>query len=148
MIIDSILSFERYSDLHSGFSKVHDFIKKHDLKSLEAGKYVIEENNIWCEISENKAKEPEESELLVHDSFIDIHIVTEGTEIIGFKDRVKCSTDNVKYDEAMDVARLKDEPEVFVSCSDDNFVICFPKDAHAPLIGNGIIKKAVFKVRV
>ena len=147
MIIDSILSFERYNDLHSGFSKVYDFIRKHDLHSLESGKYVIEANNIWCEVSESEAKDPDNAQLLVHDSFIDIHLVLEGTEIIGYKDRSKCSGDNAEYDEAMDVAVLKEEPEVFVSCSDGNFVICFPRDAHAPLMGEDKIKKALFKVR-
>ena len=47
MILDSLKSFERYITLHERFGKVYEFIKSHDLHSLEDGKHVIEEDNIW-----------------------------------------------------------------------------------------------------
>ena len=45
MILDSLKSFERYITLHERFGKVYEFIKSHDLHSLEDGKHVIEEDN-------------------------------------------------------------------------------------------------------
>ena len=148
MIIDSVKSFERYTTLHASFGKVLEFIKKNDLHSLAEGKHVIEENNIWCTVSSQTAKELQDAPLEVHDSFIDIHIVLEGNEIIGFRDRAKCMGMDVKYDETADIAYLNEKPEAYISYGDDNFVICFPQDCHAPLIGTGTIKKAVFKVRL
>ena len=123
MILDSLKSFERYITLHERFGKVYEFIKSHDLHSLEDGKHVIEEDNIWCTVSTSEARE--DAPLEVHDSFIDIHIVLEGTEIL-----------------------MKESPEAYISYSDDNFVICFPQDSHAPLLGRGTVRKAVFKVRL
>ena len=148
MILDSLRSFERYTTLHPSFGKVHEFIRSHDLHSLPEGRHVIEEGNVWCTISVNKAKEIENAPLEVHDTFIDIHVILEGTEIIGFRDRSKCLGIDVKYDEANDIAFLKEQPEAYISYSDDNFVICFPQDCHAPLKGSGSIRKAVFKVRL
>lgn len=148
MILDSIKSFERYTTLHASFGKVLDFIRKNDLHALTEGKHVIEENNIWCTVSTTEAKELQDAPMEVHDSFIDIHVVLEGTEIIGFRDRAKCMGIDVKYDEVSDTAVMKEKPEAYISYSDDNFVICFPQDCHAPLIGTGTIKKAVFKVRL
>ena len=121
MILDSLKSFERYITLHERFGKVYEFIKSHDLHSLEDGKHVIEEDNIWCTVSTSEARE--DAPLEVHDSFIDIHIVLEGTE-------------------------MKESPEAYISYSGDNFVICFPQDSHAPLLGSGTVRKAVFKVRL
>lgn len=148
MIIDSVKSFERYSNFHKGFDKVCDFIKKNDLKSLSEGKYPIVENEVWCTISIADGKDVNPMpKMEVHDSFIDIHILLDGDETIGFKDRSKCNVSSADYNEAKDVALFEDVPEVFISCGIDNFVICFPSDGHTPLLGCGKIKKAIFKVR-
>ena len=118
MILDSLKSFERYITLHERFGKVYEFIKSHDLHSLEDGKHVIEEDNIWCTVS-----------------------TSEG-------DRSGCLGVGVSYDEASDTALMKESPEAYISYSGDNFVICFPQDSHAPLLGSGTVRKAVFKVRL
>lgn len=149
MIIDSIESFEKYLNLHKDFQKVYDFIKDNNLQTLEPKQYSIVKDDVWCTIWEGVGREYDEDvKLEIHDSFIDIHVLLEGQETIAFRDRVKCSSDDVKYDEASDIAFLEETPEVYVNYGIYNFVICFPKDAHAPLIGEGKIKKAIFKVRV
>ena len=146
MILDSLKSFERYITLHERFGKVYEFIKSHDLHTLEEGRHIIEDDNIWCSVSMSEARE--EAPLEAHDSFIDIHVILDGTEIMGFRDRAKCLGVGVNYDEAADTAIMKESPEAFISYSDDNFVICFPQDCHAPLMGTGTVRKAVFKVRL
>ena len=100
MILDSLKSFEKYTNLHASFGKVLDFIRKNDLHTLPEGKHVIEEDNIWCTIS-----------------------------------TARCNDES------------EEEPEAYISYGDDNMVICFPQDCHAPLIGDGEVRKAVFKVR-
>ncbi len=148
MILDSLKSIERYATLHESFGKVMEFIRKNDLHSLSDGRYEIEKDNVWCTVSTEEGRDGADAPLEVHDSFIDIHLVLEGSEIIGFRDRSKCLGVDVKYDEAKDIAFMKESPEAYISYSDDNFVICFPQDCHAPLIGKGTIRKAVFKVRL
>lgn len=149
MIIDSVKSFERYRDFHKGFDKVYDFLKKNDLGKLAEGKYPIVENEIWCSIQTSDGRDVDPMpQMEVHDSFIDIHILLEGEETIGFKDRAKCNTDSAKYDEAKDVALFDELPDAYVSPGVGNFVVCFPTDGHTPLLGNGKIHKAIFKVRM
>ncbi len=150
MIIDSVKSFERYLNLHERFAQVHEFLKANDLTKLEEGKHVIDPNNIWCTITKTEGKGLDNpTPLEAHDSFIDIHIVLDGGELIGFKDRARCDCTDVKYDEANDVALIPDEdPEVYVSNFGGNFVMCFPQDCHSPLMGEGPLTKAVIKVRV
>ena len=147
MIVDSLKSFEKYITLHKSFDKVYDFLQKTNLNALEEGNHIIEEGNIWCTITSYPEKELSELPALeVHDSFIDIHVVLSGVETMGFTDRAKCL--GVGYNEQKDVAYLKESPEVFVNYSESNFIICFPQDAHAPMLGGDAVKKAVIKVRV
>jgi len=148
MILDSLKSFEKYKTLQEGFDKVYQFIKKNDLYSLEPGQYDIDGKKVYCTISEGELRDVEDAKLEIHDSYIDIHVLLEGSETIGIKDRSKCNTDNTKYQEADDIAFLEDEPENYVVMGTGNIAVIFPADAHAPLLGTGNFKKAVFKVHV
>lgn len=148
MILDSLKSFEKYQTLQEGFDKVYQFIKKNDLYSLEPGQYDIDGKKVYCTISEGELRDVEDAKLEIHDSYIDIHVLLEGSETIGIKDRSKCNTDNTKYQEADDIAFLEEEPENYVVMGVNNLAIIFPADAHAPLLGAGNYKKAVFKVHV
>jgi len=146
MIIDSLKGFERYINLHKGFAKVYDFIRQNDLNEMPAKRYDIDGNNIYCTIWEGDANGLELPDLEVHDSYIDIHILLEGTETIGYRDRGRCNGDNIPYDTEKDIAFLPEEPESFITLGQNNIAIIFPYDAHSPLIGTGKIKKAVIKV--
>ena len=149
MILDSLNSFERYSDLHKGFDKVYDFIKNNDLEKLAPGQYPILENDIWCTIWEGKGKGTDKiPNLEVHDSFIDIQVLLAGLESFGMKDRMLCDDKKfTPYDAEHDIAFTEEAPDNFINLGINNFIIFFPKDAHAPLIGDSNIKKAIFKVR-
>lgn len=148
MILDSLKSFEKYQTLHEGFDKVYQFIRKNNLHALEGGEYEIDGKKIYCKIWQGELKGLETPKLEVHDSYIDIHVLLEGSETIGLKDRGKCSDDAAPYDEANDITFFEEEPENYVVLGLNNLAVIFPADAHAPLMGEGSCKKAVFKVHV
>ena len=148
MILDSLKGFERYLNLHSRFEKTYRYILKNDLHKLEPGEYQIVGKEIYLTIWEGEGKGLEIPPLEVHDSYIDIHILLEGNETIGIRDRSRCNCDNIAYDDVKDIAFLEEAPENFVSLGPDNLVVVFPHDAHAPLIGEGRIKKAVIKIKM
>jgi len=146
MIVDSLKGFERYLSLHDRFSHVYEFLKKSSLETLPAGEYPIKGREVYCTIWEGEAKGLDLPKLEVHDSYLDVHILLEGTETIGHKDRSRCNGDNIPYDNEKDIAFLEEDPESFVTLGPGNIAIIFPYDAHAPLIGTGKIKKAVIKI--
>ncbi|MFA7116016.1 MAG: YhcH/YjgK/YiaL family protein [Bacteroidales bacterium] len=150
MIIDSINSFEKYADFGEYFGLVYKFLKENKLQELEVGKYPIKGDKVWCSIWEGNAKNIDDAKLEVHDSFVDIHVLLKGEEIIGFKNRMDCDfqAPNIKYDPAFDITFLDDDPKVYLTNGIDQFVICFPSDAHMPLIGEGKIRKAIFKIAI
>ena len=148
MIIDSLKGFERYLSLHPKFPKVYEFLAKSDLHSMEPGRYPIEGKEVYYTVWEGEGKGDDIPPLEVHDSYIDIHLLIEGSEVIGHTNRSRCSGENISYDNERDIAYLEDIPENFVNLSPENIAIIFPHDAHAPLIGKGKIKKMVIKVSI
>jgi YhcH/YjgK/YiaL family protein len=115
---------------------------------MEPGEYPIVGKDIYCKIWEGEGKGLEIPPLEVHDSYIDIHILLEGNETIGLRDRSRCDGDNIPYDQENDIAFMEEVPENFISLGPDNIAVIFPHDAHSPLIGEGKIKKAVIKVKM
>ena len=148
MIIDSILGLERYRRMNGGFEKAFKFLRSNDLDKIETGRYDIDGDNVFATVTENDMRDIETAKLEVHDSYIDIHIPLSASETFGWKDRTHCNTGEGKYDDEKDVAFFDDEPEAFCVVNPLQAVIFFPSDAHAPLIGNGKIRKIVIKVRV
>lgn len=146
MILDSLKGFERYVNFHSRFAKVYEYITKTDFNKLEEGEYPIVGKEIYCTIWKGEGKGIEIPKLEVHDSYIDIHILIEGSETIGIRDRSRCDGENIPYDKEKDIAFLEEMPENFISLAPGNIAIIFPHDAHAPLIGEGVIKKAIIKI--
>ncbi len=148
MIVDSLKSFEKYQSLGEGFDKVYQFIRKKDLHKLEEGKHIIDGEKAYLTFWKGELKGLEDAKLEIHDSYIDIHVLLDGAETIGIKDRATCSVENSKYDELKDIAFVDDAPSNYVTLGINNFAIIFPADAHAPLMGQGECKKAVIKILV
>ena len=80
--------------------------------------------------------------------YIDVHILLEGNETIGWKASEELKTEIKSYVKEEDCALYSDQPTTFVNIQPGEFVIVFPEDPHAPAIGNGKIRKLIAKVRV
>ncbi len=83
-----------------------------------------------------------------HNKNIDIQLCINGVETIGWKPREKCVTENGGYNEEKDVQFYNDAPDMYFQLTDGQFAIFFPEDVHAPMIGEGKIKKLVIKVKI
>ena len=148
MIIDSLLGLERYFSMHPGFEKAYRFLRRQPLEQLAEGRHVIDGEKIYATVSEGRGKAPEAAKLEVHDSYIDIQVLIKGQETMGWRDRRHCKTLNAAYDEKQDVALYDDPPEVFFTLEPEHIVIFFPYDAHAPMIGDDVIRKVIVKVKI
>ena len=149
MIVDSLRGFSNYRDFYKGFDKVYDFIKNNDIYTLAQGRYEIDGNNVYCTVSVEQGRSLESPLLEAHDCYIDIHVLLEGSEVFGYRDRGHCNAENVNYDEVKDIVFYEEDyPDAFISLNKGGLVIFYPRDTHAPLLGEGEIKKAVFKVKV
>ncbi|HOE94143.1 MAG TPA: YhcH/YjgK/YiaL family protein, partial [Candidatus Cryptobacteroides sp.] len=84
----------------------------------------------------------------VHDAFIDIQIPLSGPETFGVKPRSECTQPRGEMDSVKDILFFDDAIEETVTVKAGEMIVFKPDTAHAPLIGFGPIRKAIFKVSV
>ena len=148
MILDVLENAHRYLALHKGFAKAFDFLLRPDLKELPAGKYEIDADRVYAIVSKEHGRRKEDALLETHEKYIDIQLVLEGTDDMGWKPKSLCKKPAGKYDQKNDEQIFMDEPDAWISVQSGAFAIFFPEDAHMPLISSGQIHKVVVKVAV
>lgn len=149
MIVDTLHNASKYTSLHPLFAKAFDFLKEHDIAGLVDGTIDIAEG-LKVIVSHKKEKTKEESlaKFECHNQNIDIQFCVKGIETIAWKPREKCVAPKGDYDVEKDVLFFNDAPDMFFQLTDYQFVIFYPEDVHAPMIGDDAIQKLVFKVKI
>ena len=130
------------------YDKALQFIKDNDLGKLEAGKHLIEGEDLFVNIVDSTLKTPQEARLEVHDRYIDIQVPLSCAETYGVKPRSECTMPVGEMDPVKDILFYDDPVENTVTAQIGQAVTFAPDTAHAPLIGEGTIHKAIFKVKV
>lgn len=149
MIVDTIKNASKYFSAHPLFAKAFEFINQTDLVNAADGKSDIADGlKAIFSNSPGKTKEASCAKFECHNKNIDIQFCISGAETIGWKPREKCITPNGDYNTEKDVQLYHDVPDTFFELTDGQFAIFFPEDVHAPMIGEGNIKKLVIKVKI
>lgn len=149
MIVDTLKNGSLYTSLHPLFAKAFDFINQNDIANLEIGTIQIEEGlKVIVSAGNGKTRETSLAKFECHDKNIDIQVCVKGLETIAWKPREKCVIPNGEYNPEKDVRFFNDTPDMDFQLTDGQFVIFYPGDVHAPMIGEGEIKKLVFKVKI
>ncbi|MCK0204427.1 YhcH/YjgK/YiaL family protein [Ornithobacterium rhinotracheale] len=148
MILSNLKNSSRYENLHPAFKKAFDYIKSHDLLNAELGKIYLDDDNLFIANSNSTLKKKEEQVLEYHKKYIDIQIVLEGKEVIGWKDLDECTDEKQAYLEEKDCGLYNDAATSYFELQPNDFVIFYPEDAHAPVIGEGTVRKLVVKVKI
>ena len=149
MIIESLANAERYYGLHKNFKAAFEYLHAQDLANMEVGKYEIADG-LKAIVSDGPGKTAATAseKFECHNKNIDIQVCIRGNETIGWKPRTDCTQPKGEYNDEKDVLFYADAPDMHFSLKDGQFVIFYPEDVHAPMIGEGDIKKLVVKVRI
>ncbi|MEJ2705542.1 MAG: YhcH/YjgK/YiaL family protein [Sedimentisphaerales bacterium] len=148
MILDKLDNAKNYYDMHPGFEKAFAFVRQSGLADLAPGRYEIDGDRLFCMISKGPGRTRAEAKLEAHRKYIDIQYVIGGTDEMGWKPTAHCKLVNTPYDAEKDIGFFNDEPTTWTPVPAGWFTIFFPCDAHAPLVSNAEIHKAVLKVAV
>jgi biofilm protein TabA len=149
MIIDTLNNASKYYSAHPLFAKAFEYISQSDLANAADGKSDIADGlKAIYSNAPGKTKEASLSKFECHNKNIDIQVCINGLETIGWKPREKCVTPNGGYNAEKDVQFYNDSPDTFFQLTGGQFAIFFPEDVHAPMIGEGEIKKLVIKVTI
>ncbi|MGM9734815.1 MAG: YhcH/YjgK/YiaL family protein [Candidatus Cryptobacteroides sp.] len=130
------------------YAKAIEYIRTTDLNALENGKHPIDGDNLFVNIVDSNMKTPQQARLEVHDKYIDIQVPLSKEETFGVKPRSECKCPVGEMDTVKDILFYSDPVEETVSAGIGEAITFAPETAHAPLIGEGTIHKAIFKVKV
>jgi biofilm protein TabA len=148
MILDVLTNSDRYRALHQGFAEAFTFLRRPDLKDLAVDRYVIDGDNVFAIVAKDPGRHKDEAQLETHEKYIDIQLVLNGIDDMGWRPKSLCLLPGGEYDPEEDILFFADTPMVRQPVSPGMFAVFFPEDAHQPLIAEGQIHKVVVKVAV
>lgn len=147
MIIDTIDNLGKYVALNPFFADVVEFLKNHDLQTLEVGKYPIKEKDLFLNLQMAQGRSQEAAVLETHIKMIDIQIPLSGEETFGYTPLVDLP--EFEYNAEKDITKYGEtKAQTYVTLKPMQMAIFFPQDGHAPcIIDEPEVKKAIFKVK-
>ena len=148
MIVTNLQNSERIESLHPAFKTLFDFVKNNDLLNMPLGKIELDGDNLFINNINPTCVDKESQVLEMHREYIDVHVLLEGEETIGWKAIEDIKNHTQEYEQEGDCALSDDKPTTFVNLKPGEVCIVWPEDPHAPVIGNGKIRKLIGKVKL
>ncbi len=148
MIFSSLSQSSRYAILHPLFQRAFDYIRDTDLYALAPGRYNIVGDELIAIVEHVEGRTREMARLECHRAYIDIQLVLDGDETMGWKPIADCYNPVGEFSVEKDIQFYIDAPVSWIAVPPDHYCIFFPEDAHAPLVGSGQVRKVIFKVAV
>jgi len=148
MILANLKDINRYEQIIPHYKELIAFLNANDLNAADKGKITILDEELFINVVEINAKNKDEQILEAHRDYLDIHIPFSQEEIIGWKATENCHQYIEQYSKENDCVLFSDRPTTYVKILPGEFAIVFPEDAHAPAIGEGILRKAIVKIRM
>ena len=140
--MDSKLSNNPY------YVQAMDYINFHNINDLPIGHHQIDGEDLYVNIVDSQMKTQGQARYEVHNNYIDIQIPLSKGETFGVKPRSECKEPDGEFDKEKDIMFFKDPVDQTVNVAAGEIIVFAPDTAHAPLIGEGTIHKAIFKVKV
>ncbi len=146
MILSTFSQSSRYAALHPLFPRAFEFIRDTDLLAVAPGRYPIVDKQLLVIVEDVPGRTREAAKLECHRKYIDIQLVLEGVDEMGWKPLADCVDPVSDYNSEKDIQFFRDAPAAWIATPPGAFCIFFPEDAHAPLVSSGQVRKAIFKI--
>lgn len=149
MIISNLDAALRYESLHPLLPVLFQYVRTHSFDIVSAGRIELDGTHLYINVSDAVLKPQEKQPLEIHRQYIDVHFPISGNEICGWSHLSDLHTQpSAPYEEATDFALFDEPAQTYFTIRPGQFYICYPEDAHAPIIGEGHLRKLVAKVRI
>ena len=148
MILDKIENLHLYAGVNKFIGNVVEFINTHDLREIPQGRVEICGGDCFANFCVAHGRTKEEAVMESHNKMIDIQIVLESEEALGFAPR--CELPETQYNEEGDCSLYPGQQcRDYFKLRQGEFHLFLPGDAHAPLITpTESYRKVIFKLRV
>ena len=125
-----------------------EYILQHDFSQQEAGRIMLDGDNLFINLDEVELKTKEEQRLEFHKNYIDVQVPLSQPETMGWTALSDLGAPDIAYNPERDCGFYTQDAKEYFNVKPGKFTIFFPEDAHAPIIGNGKQRKLVGKIRV
>ena len=97
MILDVLENAAFHVERNKGFAEAFKFLQRPDLKDLPAGKYPIDGDRVYAMIAIEPGRGKEGALLEAHRNYIDIQLVLEGVDEMGWRPLKKLHSKSGEY---------------------------------------------------
>lgn len=153
MIYGELRELKFYRGISETMDKVIDFIQSGKYKNGEPGKNFIEGidgEEAYFNVDLGVTQTEEERFFEGHKRYIDIHLIAEGEENIGYSSRSNVVR-TTPWDRVRDFEGYEGSVDHVFLMNDDTFIIFFPEEPHMTLLQVDNepknIKKVIFKIK-
>ncbi|MDE5623729.1 MAG: YhcH/YjgK/YiaL family protein [Alistipes sp.] len=149
MIFDSLKNRALYENVHPRMKRAFEVLADTDWTRTEPGIHEIEGRDIYVNVMERELKKKGDAKLEVHNEYIDIQLLVSGeAETFGWSDRRNLCRAQGEFNPEKDIQFFEDEPQTYYTMRPGQFSVLFPEDGHAPMVGEGVVRKVIAKVRL
>ncbi|WEB81779.1 YhcH/YjgK/YiaL family protein [Vagococcus lutrae] len=129
--------------------KVMEYLKTHDLASMEKGTHFIEGEDFFVNVIEYQTTDEANRIWEAHKDYLDIHVVVTGVEGIyhSFIDNMQVGD----YHKNEDYLEITGNKENVIQLSPNQLLVLYPEDTHKTGVKvdkETFVKKGVFKVKI
>lgn len=146
MILDTLDNAGRYLSLHPLFAQAFAYLQQLPTQPPTTGRIRLDGERLIVIYSNLPGRAEADARLECHRRYIDIQYVIRGCDTMGWAPLHACRQPLADYNSEKDIQFFADSPWSHIATRQGSFCIFFPEDAHAPLVGDGLIHKAVLKI--
>lgn len=134
MIAGSLVNWEKERMFsHPVIRKAVDYLSRQDFAGMETGKYPIEGEDMFALLMEITTKPHADQPAEKHERFLDIHLLLEGDETIGWGIQSGQIEPTQPYDEENDYALFGEiTGESHLRLTPGMYAVLLPEDIHRP----------------
>lgn len=148
MILDSLKNSALYENVNPRMKKAFALIASTDWTAMEPGIHELDGKDIYVNVMERELKQKSDAKLEVHNEYIDIQVLISGREeSFGWSERKDLKLPQGEFDAEKDIQFFDDVPQTYYTLRPGQFTVLFPEDGHAPMVGEGTMRKIIVKVR-
>lgn len=148
MILDALKNSALYYSVSPRMEKAFGLIASTDWTALEPGIHELDGRDIFVNVMECDLKQKPDAKLEIHNEYIDIQVLITGREeSFGWSERKDLKLPLGEFSAEKDIQLFDDVPQTYYTLRQGQFTILFPEDGHAPMVGEGHVRKIIVKVR-
>lgn len=148
MILDSLKNSALYYGVHPRLQRAFELIASTDWKTIGPGIHELDGRDIYVNVMDVDLKRKPDAKLEVHNEYIDIQVLISGeSESFGWSERGNLRKPQSDFNAEKDIQFFDDEPQTYYTLRPGQFSLLLPEDGHAPMVGDGRVRKIIVKVR-